>query len=267
MIEAITFDFWDTIAIDDSDEPKRRAMGLQSKANARIELFAGHVTKMHPEIAYEQAVLAYQHANQHFQHVWHEEQHTPGIAARMYDAYEFLGMRPGAGRFARLMREVDELIREIETMEVRIQPDFTPGVHAALDELSLHYKLGIISDTIHTTGRGLRYLLQRQGLLRYFSYMLFSDEIGASKPEPKVFRQAALGLSAAPYQIVHIGDRESNDIVGPLSIGMNAILFTGVKDRGSDSTQANAVCRTYAALPALVRRLSATIRPFQPGSA
>ena len=97
--------------------------------------------------------------------------------------------------------------------------------------------------------------------------MLFSDEIGASKPEPMVFRQAALGLSAAPYQIVHIGDRENNDIVGPLSIGMNAILFTGVKDRGSDSTQANAVCRTYAALPAIVRRLSATIRPFQPGSA
>ena len=28
MIEAITFDFWDTIAIDDSDEPKRAALGL-----------------------------------------------------------------------------------------------------------------------------------------------------------------------------------------------------------------------------------------------
>ena len=165
------------------------------------------------------------------------------------------------------MREVDELVREIETMEVRIQPDFTPGVHTALDELSMHYKLGIISDTIHTTGRGLRYLLQRQGLLRYFSYMLFSDEIGVSKPEPEVFRRAALGLSAAPYQIVHIGDRENNDIIGPLSIGMNAILFTGVKDRGSDSTKANAVCHTYSALPTIVRRLSATIRPLQLGPA
>ncbi len=265
MIEAITFDFWDTIAIDDSDEPKRRALGLPSKTTARIELFASHVTRKHPDITYEQAVRAYQHANENFQQVWHEEQHTPGIAARMYDAYEFLGLRPGPGRFAQLMREVDELIREIETMEVRIQPDFTPGVHAALDELSLHYKLGIISDTIHTTGRGLRYLLQRQGLLRYFNYMLFSDEIGASKPEPEVFRKAAFGLSAAPHQIVHIGDRESNDIIGPLSIGMNAILFTGVKDRGSASTRANAVCRTYAALPGIVRHLSATIKPFQPG--
>ena len=261
MIEAITFDFWDTIAIDDSDEPKRLALGLPSKVDARIALFAGHVTRRHPEIVYEEAVRAYQHANAQFQQAWHEEQHTPGIAARMYDAYEFLGLRPGPGRFARLVREVDDLIREIETMEVRIQPDFTPGVHAALEELSLHYKLGIISDTIHTTGRGLRYLLQRQGLLRYFSLMVFSDEIGASKPEAEVFRRAAFGLRTAPHQIVHVGDRESNDVAGPLSVGMSAILFTGVKDRGSGTTEAAAVCRTFAALPGIVRRVSATIRP------
>ena len=215
MIEAITFDFWDTIAVDDSDEPARRALGLPSKAEARIELFARHITQKYPDIAYEQAVQAYQHANQSFQNAWHHEQHTPGIAVRMYDAYDFLGLKPGPGRFSQLVREVNELIREIETMEVRIQPDFTPGVHAALEELSLHYKLGIISDTIHTTGRGLRYLLQRQGLLRYFSYMLFSDEIGVAKPEAEVFRKAALGLRTAPNRIVHVGDRESNDILGP----------------------------------------------------
>ena len=97
MIEAITFDFWDTIAIDDSDEPKRRALGLPSKTDARVELFASHVTQKHPEIAYEQAVQAYQHANQNFQHAWHEELHTPGIAARMYDAYEFPRSAAGAG--------------------------------------------------------------------------------------------------------------------------------------------------------------------------
>ena len=265
MIEAITFDFWDTIAVDDSDEPARRALGLPSKAEARIELFARHITQKHPDIAYEQAVQAYQHANQSFQNAWHHEQHTPGIAVRMYDAYDFLGLKPGPGRFSQLAREVNELIREIETMEVRIQPDFTPGVHVALEELSLHYKLGIISDTIHTTGRGLRYLLQRQGLLRYFSYMLFSDEIGVAKPEAEVFRKAALGLRTAPNRIVHVGDRERNDILGPLSIGMKAILFTGVKDRGSASTRASAICRTYAALPGIVRRLSATFAPFSPG--
>ncbi len=34
-IAAITFDFWDTLAADDSDEPKRAALGLPAKAQAR----------------------------------------------------------------------------------------------------------------------------------------------------------------------------------------------------------------------------------------
>jgi putative hydrolase of the HAD superfamily len=264
MIEAVTFDFWDTIAIDDSDEPKRQMMGLPSKAEARIALFVGKVTRNHPHISAEEATAAYQHANEAFRERWHNEHWTPGIANRLYDAYEYLGMRPEPGKYAQLMREVDELVREIEDMEVRIPPDFAPGVHSTLEVLSQRYRLGIISDTIHTTGRGLRYLLQRQGILRYFNYFIFSDEVGASKPDPRLFRQAALGLQAAPEQIVHIGDRESNDIEGPLAVGMKSILFTGIKDRGSDKTRASAVCRTYAELPSAIDRLSAfSVPSFQ----
>jgi putative hydrolase of the HAD superfamily len=55
--------------------------------------------------------------------------------------------------------------------------------------------------------------------------------------------------------MVHIGDRESNDVEGPLTIGMQAILFTGIVDRGSAKTRATAVCRNFRDLPALVRRL------------
>ena len=34
-IKAVTFDFWDTIVDDDSDEPKRAAKGLRSKRDER----------------------------------------------------------------------------------------------------------------------------------------------------------------------------------------------------------------------------------------
>ena len=34
-IEALSFDLWDTLVIDDSDEPKRRARGLRSKRDER----------------------------------------------------------------------------------------------------------------------------------------------------------------------------------------------------------------------------------------
>lgn len=255
MIEAVTFDFWDTIAIDDSDEPKRAARGLPSKPAARVQLFVEKVRAKHPQITPEQAAAAYQEANQRFRHDWHNEHHTPAVTTRIYYAYEALGLKPKPGEYARLVQEIDELVRDIETMEIRIPPDFAPNVHYAIDLLAQEYKLGIISDTIHTHGRGLRHLLERQGLLAYFSYFIFSDEVGVAKPSTAVFRQAAIGLDVAPERIVHIGDRESNDIVGPLALGMKAILFTGVVDRGSQKTQAHAICRNFADLPGIVRRL------------
>lgn len=255
MIRAITFDFWDTLAIDDSDEPKRAALGLPSKPQARKELFAQRITALYPRIKPAKAMAAYDVANQRFREEWHANHITPGVTTRIYYAYEHLGLSPKPGHYAGLVREIDELVREIETMEVRIPPDFVPGIHYTLELLAREYKLGVISDTIHTHGRGLRHLLDQQGILPYFSYLIFSDEIRASKPATAVFRQASMGLDVVPTEIVHVGDRESNDIQGPLSIGMKAILFTGVVDRGSQQTRAHAVCRNFPDLPQLVGRL------------
>jgi HAD superfamily hydrolase (TIGR01549 family) len=255
MITAVTFDFWDTIAVDDSDEPKRAALGLPCKAEARATRFADAIVSRYPHIPREEAQAAYEKSYAEFRRSWHEEHRTPGMAARLYDAYEFLGLRPKPGQYARMVREVDEIVREVETMEIRIPPDFAPGIHNTLHLLAQEYKLGIISDAIHTTGRGLRNLLQRQGLIQYFSFFVFSDEVGAAKPDIRVFRQAALGLGFPPSMIAHVGDRESNDVAGPRSIGMHAVLYTGIVNRSNGRTQASAVCQNMRDLPAILRRL------------
>lgn len=255
MIEAVTFDFWDTIAVDDSDEPKRRQLGLPSKAEARIQLFVEHIGEYYPDILPMRAADAYRQANERFRHDWHTHHRTPSVRQRIGFAYECLGIRAAPGGYAKLLREIDVLARTIETMEVRIAPDFAPQVHWALETLAQEYTLGIISDAIHTTGRGIRHLLYQQGLAHYFRFMIFSDEVGASKPSPKVFRFASQAAGLPPEMFVHIGDRESNDVAGPLSVGMRSILYTGVVDRGSERTRATAVCRHFADLPNLVRYL------------
>ena len=255
MIAAITFDFWDTIAIDGSDEPKRAALGLPSKADARIDLFATQVMANHPHITYAQAEAAYRWADQRFSAEWHDRHRTPGVTTRFYDAYEYLGLLPERGYLSRLAGKVDRLVRNIEAMEVRIPPDFAPGVHGTIATLAKDYSLGIISDTIHTHGRGLRHLLQQQDLLRYFSHFIFSDEVGAAKPSVKVFRQAILGLDTPAHEMVHVGDREANDVCGPRSIGMRTVLYTGIIDRGSTRTQAHRVCRHFRELPAIIEQL------------
>lgn len=255
MITGITFDFWDTLAVDDSDEPKRAARGLPPKSEARAQLFAERITARYSHIDPDQAVAAYAYAHQRFRQAWHEQHRTPGLPARLYDAYCYLGLKPKPGEYARLVREMDEIVREIEAMEIRITPDFAEGIHNTLHLLAQDYRLGIISDTIHTQGRGLRHLLQQQGLAQYFSSLIFSDEIGLSKPSPQLFYQAAVGLGLPPAEIVHIGDRESNDVDGPLAVGMRAILFTGIVDRSGSKSRAHAVCRNFRDLPAIIRRL------------
>jgi putative hydrolase of the HAD superfamily len=247
MIQAITFDFWDTLVADDSDEPKRAVQGLPAKPAARLHLLTEEISRHHPDIAVEQVAQAFTQANERFRHLWKQEYVTPTVAERLQVAYDFLGLARTPG--------YDRVVREIEEMEVHLSPDFAPGVQAALAELARHYKLGIISDTIHTPGRGLRQILAREGLLGHFSYLVFSDEVGAAKPAPLVFERAAEGLGVPLTDIVHVGDRESNDIAGPLAVGMRAVLYTGVIDRDSPNSQASAICHDYADLPRIIKVL------------
>jgi putative hydrolase of the HAD superfamily len=169
------------------------------------------------------------------------------VAARFQEAYRFLNIDLTPG--------FQQVVREIEEMELHILPDFAPGVHGALAELAREYKLGLVSDAIHTPGAGIRKLLEREGLLQYFSHWVFSDEVGRSKPAPIVFEQASSGLGVPLSQMAHVGDRESNDIAGPLALGMQAILYTGAIDRDSAHTRATAICRDYAELPAILKRI------------
>ena len=252
MIKAVTFDFWDTLVADDSDEPRRAALGLPTKPQARLQLLVDEIIEHHPTITPEQIADAFKHANERFRHAWKNEHHTPTVAARLKEAYDFLQIDVTPG--------FPQVVRKVEGMEVMIPPNFVPGAREALAELSQHYTLAIISDTIHTTGRGLRELMKRQGILQYFRVFVFSDEVGASKPAPVVFEKAAKELGLPFEQIVHIGDRESNDVAGPLAMGMKAVLFTGVVDRDSQNTKANAICREFLDLPQVIRKLDADER-------
>lgn len=247
MIRAITLDFWDTLVADDSDERRRAALGLPTKPQARLQLLVDDITQNHPSIAPEQIAAAFKYANQQFNQAWKQEHRTPSVASRLKNAYDYLQIPLSPGFPA--------VVRLIEEMEVLIPPNFVPGVNETLAELSQHYTLAIISDTIHTTGKGLRTLLERQNILPYFRVFVFSDEVGASKPAPIVFERASQELGVPFAQIAHVGDRESNDIEGPRALGMKAILFTGVIDRASQHTQANGICRQFTDLPNVIKAI------------
>jgi len=257
MIQAITFDFWDTLFVDDSDEPERAARGLAPKPVARRAAFVQAVLAAYPAVGEAAAGAAMDHADAWFRRCWKIEHHTPSVTRRLEVALDRLGVAPPQGWAA--------LVASLEEMEARIPPRPVPGAAEALAALAARWPLGVVSDAIFTPGRCLRRVLEANGLLRYFtpSAVVFSDEAGAAKPAPAVFERAAAGFRAAGVDcyvggLVHVGDREANDVDGPLAAGARGVLFTGAVDRrGGAPTRAAAVCDDLRALPAILAGLEA----------
>ncbi len=251
MLRAITFDFWDTLVADDSDEPVRAARGLAPKSEARRRRFRACLGAAYPALREEALDAAWEEAGRWFRREWYERQRTPALPARIAHACGLLGVAPprGAGGLA------EALGRD----EVDIPPRPAPGVVDCLRALAGRYRLGIISDTVVTPASGLREILRGHGLLDFLTpeALIFSDEAGASKPSPQVFARACAALGVEPGALVHVGDREEKDVAGARSSGARAVLYTGVVDRGAGSTSADLVCADLRALPEQLAALEA----------
>lgn len=247
-IRAITFDLWDTVFVDGSDEPKRAAQGLASKRVERCNLVQKFLER-HEPISRELIELAYATTNAAFVQVWYSQNVTWTVRERLSVLLKGLGRDLSEAEF-------NELVRLHEEMELSARPDLAPGVAEALATLQERYQMGVVSDVIFSPGRTLRQLLGGYDILKFFRAFAFSDEVGCAKPKAAMFEAAATGLGVKLNEIVHIGDRESKDIDGAHAVGARAILCTVVKDRGSEKTQAEATCSNFSDLPDILEKLN-----------
>ena len=248
MIRAITFDLWDTVIHDDSDEPKRTAAGLPPKREARRALVREALAR-HQAVPADVVNAAWDVTDAAFNKIWHDQHVTWSVGERLSVLLRGLGHElPGA--------VLAEVTARIEEMELEVMPDPVPGIGDAIETLAARYPLAVVSDAIHSPGRCLRTWLERHGLLHHFGAFAFSDEVGRSKPHPDMFRRAAAGLDVGVNEMLHIGDREHNDVRGPHALGMKAILFTATRDRDRTGSTADAICERAADLPAAVERLA-----------
>ncbi|MCX7723401.1 MAG: HAD-IA family hydrolase [Verrucomicrobiae bacterium] len=117
----------------------------------------------------------------------------------------------------------------------QIYEDVLPTINA----LASHgLKLAIISNW----DERLRPLLDRLGLSRHFDQIIISIEVGAHKPDRKIFELAAARLELAPSTILHVGDSPEEDFIGARAAGFHSLLLAR-----SSSVQAQ---------PHVIRRLS-----------
>ena len=247
-IRAITFDLWDTLVIDDSDEAKRAERGLRSKFDERRYLLWEALNAAEP-IDLETVRLAYNVGDAAFNKAWKEHHITWPIDERLRVILKRLGRELSDAAF-------DAVVRAHAEMEVDIPPDAMPGAGPVLERLAKRYKLCIVSDAIVSPGTCLRRVLENHGLAKPFSGYAFSDEVGHSKPHRSMFDSAAEQLGVAVGEMLHVGDRDHNDVKGPQRIGMKAILFTAANDTDKAATTADAICGSFDELEAAIDRLN-----------
>lgn len=97
-----------------------------------------------------------------------------------------------------------------------------PGAMDVLEELKQDYKLGLLSDS-----DGARYYkeqrIKRLRIGRFFDAILTSDDIGANKPHPRCFLEAAERLGVRPEECVMVGDHPEVDLVMAKELGMTTV--------------------------------------------
>ena len=247
-IGAVTFDLWDCLFMDDTDEPKRAAAGLPPKPRARRDLMYEYLNRQAP-IPRDVVDLAYDVTDAAYRKVWHDLHVTWSVRERHEVLLDGLGRTLPDDAFA-------ELVATHEGMELEYRPDPVPGAVEALQALKDRFPLVVVSDTVNSPGTALRELLKGAGMYECFQACVFSDEVGRSKPAPDMFYAAAKALGCKVEDLVHVGDRPHNDIGGAHAVGARAVLLTVVKQRPLEGRTPDAICDDYAKLPAILEDLN-----------
>ncbi len=236
-IEAVTFDFWNTLVYELRGLLRGRRLeawsGLLEEAG-----FAAERAQL--EAVYDEAWEAYVaswRANQQFQAAQAAEHIIeqlgfdvpPDVRAALVEAFG------GAG----------------EQAELRLAEGVEQCLHTLKDA---GLRLGIICDVGFTASTTLREHLIRRGVLPLFDHWSFSDEVGAYKPSPAIFQHALDGLGGpVPDRVAHVGDLRRTDVAGALAMGMVAVRYTGISDDDSQpEPEAHHVVAHHSDLPAVL---------------
>jgi putative hydrolase of the HAD superfamily len=109
-----------------------------------------------------------------------------------------------------------------------------PGAAEAVRELaSRGVALGIISNTGRTPGVTLRRVLERHDLLRHFTAVSYSDEVGYRKPDAEIFRRTLAGLGVEAGEAAHVGDNPVADVQGAQGVGMRGVHYAAAGRPGA----------------------------------
>jgi len=234
-VRAVTFDFWCTLFRDANSEARQQI---------RIDAFAAATGA-----AADEANEALKVAWAEFDRVHREEQRTLRPEDAVHIAADVLGVVVAPS-------VVTELADVFATAILVHSAEPVEGALDAVRAAAARRPVGVVSDTGVSPGRSLRQLLDRHDFTRSLRSLIFSDEVGVSKPQAPMFESSARDLSVEPQELLHIGDLEYSDVAGAKACGAKAALFAGVNAGHANETRADYVFHSWRefldALPKLL---------------
>jgi putative hydrolase of the HAD superfamily len=131
------------------------------------------------------------------------------------------GARLGRSRiFLEMLGLAQDAAPEITTLYVTAYPRIFAPVQDAqqvVRQLSSRFRLSVVSNGIPD----VQYTkIETLGIRHLFACILLSGEIGISKPDPRIFWQAARALNVEPQACLHVGNSYEDDVVGSKQAGM-----------------------------------------------
>lgn len=233
MLEAVTFDFWNTVMWEEPGSLRARRLEVWAEAFGAQALEPRALEEAHDDAhrAYEQAWRAGRQFT--------VEHATALIVDRMP---ELPGDAP------------EVLVEGFCEAGRRAAVHPSEGVYSCLDALRANgTRIGIICDIGLTPAYVVRELLDRHDLLGLFDDTAFSDEVGHYKPDSRIFEHSLSNLGGIPPEhAAHVGDRRRTDVAGARAMGMTAVRYAGVYDEPDGGPEADHVLHDLAELPVLL---------------
>jgi putative hydrolase of the HAD superfamily len=113
---------------------------------------------------------------------------------------------------------LDEIARRfVEELTLEAFPESL----AVLERIrALGVPLGVISNASH----GILGDLERNGMAPFFTHIVYSQAVGAAKPDPRIFEEALRRFGVEAPSTWHVGDNPQADIEGARAVGIRPVL-------------------------------------------
>lgn len=213
MLRAVLFDLWETLI---NDRPERATPRRAWRSRAVRDVLLRHGHEASPE-----TVLTALDA-------------TGAALGRLHD--EGKDLKTG-GRARLFVSEVEaqtgvappeatvpELEAAITAMPIEIAPALAPfAVETVAAIKARGLATALVCNAGFTTAPALLPMLAHYGLSPHLDVMVFSDELGFAKPDPRIFARAVDGLGVAASDCAFVGDNPHTDIGGAQAAGLYTV--------------------------------------------